>query len=56
MEIRVDSVWVNKETRVEAMVVWSSNELVTYCNDGDKTLNPVRKFAFIQDYKEQGDE
>ena len=56
MDIRVDSVWVNKDTGVRAMVIWSSNELVTYRNDGDKTLNPVRKFAFIQDYKELGDE
>lgn len=56
MDIRVDSVWVNKETGIKAMVVWASNELVTYRNDGDKSLIPVRKFAFIQDYKEHSDE
>jgi len=42
--------WRNKATGEIVLVIWQSDELVTY-QTATKTLGPVRKFLFTQDYE-----
>ena len=51
MMIKKDEVWVNKETRKAVLVLWVSDELVTYQAADSQTPTPVRKFVFVQDYE-----
>lgn len=51
MMIEKDEVWVNKETRKAVLVLWVSDELVTYQAADSQTPVPVRKFIFLQDYE-----
>lgn len=50
--ITKDKVWVNKETRRSVLVLWVSDELVTYQESDSQTPTPVRKFIFLQDFEE----
>jgi len=52
MMIDIDTIWVNKETRKSVLVLWSSDELVTYQAADSQTPVPVRKFIFLQDFEE----
>ena len=52
MMIDIDTVWVNKETRKAVLVIWVSDELVTYQAADSRTPTPVRKFIFLNDYEE----
>ena len=49
--ITKDKVWVNKETRQSVLVLWVSDELVTYQAADSQTPVPVRKFIFLQDFE-----
>ena len=51
MMIKKDEVWVNKETRKAVLVLWVSDELVTYQVADSQTPVPVRKFIFLQDFE-----
>ena len=51
MMIKKDEVWVNKETRKAVLVLWVSDELVTYQAVDSQTPVPVRKFIFLQDFE-----
>lgn len=50
--ISKDKVWVNKKTRQSVLVLYVSNELVTYQAADSQTPVPVRKFIFLQDFEE----
>ena len=50
--VKKDKVWVNKETRQAVLVLYVSDELVTYQAADSQTPVPVRKFIFLQDFKE----
>lgn len=50
--VNKDDVWVNKETRKAVLVLYVSDELVTYQAVDSQTPIPVRKFIFLQDYEE----
>ncbi|NYR09585.1 hypothetical protein [Psychrobacter sp. BI730] len=52
MMIDRDTIWVNKETRQSVLVLWASDELVTYQAADSQTPVPVRKFIFLQDFEE----
>lgn len=52
MMITKDKIWVNKETRKSVLVLWVSDELVTYQASDSQTPTPVRKFIFLQDFEE----
>lgn len=52
MMIDIDTIWVNKETRKSVLVLWSSDELVTYQAADSQTPVPVRKTKFLNDYEE----
>lgn len=52
MMISKDKIWVNKETRMSVLVLWVSDELVTYQAADSQTPVPVRKFIFLQDFEE----
>ena len=52
MMISKDKIWVNKETRQSVLVLWVSDELVTYQAADSQTPVPVRKFIFLQDFEE----
>ena len=51
MMIDIDTIWVNKETRKAVLVLWVSDELVTYQAADSHTPMPVRKFIFLQDFE-----
>ena len=52
--INVDSIWIEKVTGIEVLVIFVSDELVTYQKQGSQTPVPVRKFIFMQDFEEKG--
>lgn len=52
--INVDSIWIERATGEEVLVIFVSDELVTYQKQGSQTPIPVRKFKFMQDFKEKG--
>ena len=52
MMIDIDTIWVNKETRKSVLVLWSSDELVTYQAADSQTPVPVRKTKFLNDFEE----
>ncbi|WP_201595356.1 hypothetical protein [Psychrobacter vallis] len=54
-EVIAGQIWRNKETKERFLVLWVSDELVT-CQGSSKTPIPMRKFIFMQDFEEQGDE
>lgn len=49
--ITKDKVWVNKETRQSVLVLYVSDELVTYQAADSQTPVPMRKFIFLQDFE-----
>lgn len=49
--ITVGDTWLNKNTGGKVMVLWVSDELVTYQAYGATTPVPMRKFVFMQDYE-----
>lgn len=51
MMIKKDKIWVNKETRKSVLVLWVSDELVTYQAADSQTPVPMRKFIFLQDFE-----
>lgn len=52
--INVDSIWIERATGAEALILFVSDELVTYQKQGSQTPVPVRRFVFMQDFKEKG--
>ena len=50
--IKKDGIWVNKDTRQSVLVLWVSDELVTYQAADSQTPVPMRKFIFLQDFEE----
>ena len=52
MMIKKDEIWVNKDTRQSVLVLWVSDELVTYQAADSQTPAPMRKFIFLQDFEE----
>ena len=52
MMIDIDTIWVNKETRKAVLVLWVSDELVTYQAADSHTPVPVRKFVFLNEFEE----
>ncbi|MGP5346120.1 hypothetical protein ACTXLJ_05535 [Psychrobacter celer] len=51
MMVKKDEIWVNKDTRQSVLVLWVSDELVTYQAADSQTPVPVRKFIFLQDFE-----
>ena len=49
--ISKDKVWVNKETRQAVLILYVSDELVTYQAADSQTPVPMRKFIFLQDFE-----
>lgn len=49
--INVGDTWLNKNTGGKVMVLWVSDELVTYQAYGATTPVPMRKFVFMQDFE-----
>ena len=49
--ISVDSIWIERATGEEVLVIFVSDELVTYQKQGSQTPVPVRKFVFMQDFR-----
>lgn len=45
-------IYENKETGLRVLVIFESDELVTYLASESMTPVPVRKFIFMQDFKE----
>ena len=52
MMIKKDEVWVNKETRKAVLVLWVSDELVTYQAADSQTPVPVLKTKFLNEFEE----
>lgn len=52
--ITKDSIWIERATGKEVLVIFVSDELVTYQKQGSQTPVPVRKFVFMQDFEEKG--
>lgn len=52
MMISKDKIWVNKETRQSVLVLWVSDELVTYQAADSQTPVPVLKTKFLNDFEE----
>lgn len=52
--INLDSIWIERATGIEVLVIFVSDELVTYQKEGGQTPVPVRKFVFMQDFEERG--
>lgn len=50
--ITKDKLWVNKETRMSVLVLWVSDELVTYQAADSQTPTLVRKTKFLNDFEE----
>lgn len=50
--ITEDKVCVNKETRQAVLVLYVSDELVTYQAADSQTPVPMRKFIFLQEFEE----
>lgn len=49
-----DSIWIERATGIEALILFVSDELVTYQKENSQTPVPVRKFVFMQDFEEKG--
>ena len=49
MSIKINETWRHKVTGDEVLVLWVSNELVTYQNGG--SIGSDRIFIFTQDYE-----
>ena len=52
--INVDEIWIERVTGIEVLVIFVSDELVTYQKEGSQTPVPVRIFVFLQDFEEKG--
>ena len=50
--ISKDKIWVNKETRKAVLVLWVSDELVTYQEADSHTPVPVLKTKFLSEFEE----
>lgn len=50
--IEKNKLYENIKTGLRVLVIWVSDELVTYLASGSLTPVPVRKFIFMQDFKE----
>lgn len=50
----INKIYTNKKTGLRVLVIFESDELVTYQASGSKTPVPVRKFIFMQDFEECG--
>ena len=50
--ITKDKVWVNKETRQSVLVLYVSDELVTYQAADSQTPVPVLKTKFLNEFEE----
>ena len=50
--VKKDKLYENIKTGLRVLVIWVSDELVTYLASESMTLVPVRKFIFMQDFKE----
>lgn len=47
-----NKLYQNKETGLRVLVIFESDELVTYLSSHNRTPVPVRKFVFLQDFEE----
>ena len=52
MMIKKDEVWVNKETRKAVLVLWVSDELVTYQAADSQTPVAIPKTDFLSQFEE----
>ena len=50
MKIEQGDIWVEKSTGQRVLVLWVSNELVTY--QTSDAIVPSRKFVFMQEFEE----
>lgn len=50
--IEKNKLYENIKTGLRVLVIWVSDELVTYQTADSQTPVPVRKFMFMQDFKE----
>ena len=50
--VKKDRLYENIKTGLRVLVIWVSDELVTYLASESMTPVPVRKFIFMQDFKE----
>lgn len=50
--VKKDKLYENIKTGLRVLVIWVSDELVTYLASESMTPVPVRKFIFMQDFKE----
>lgn len=47
-----NKIYENKETGLRVLVIFESDELVTYLSSHNRTPVPMRKFVFMQEFKE----
>ena len=48
----INKLYTNKKTGLRVLVIFESDELVTYQASDSKTPVPMRKFIFMQDFEE----
>lgn len=47
-----NKIYENKETGLRVLVIFESDELVTYLSSHSRTPVPMRKFIFMQEFSE----